>query len=256
METDTTGEEGEGEQSQQHTIRAVTVPLEVKHCYMELSKEAASHPEYVLNAVAQAAAKLQPATALLFLCGEFGKPKIAEKAREQAPIKGATNQARRNNQRKSATKGLYAKANAKTTTKQQQSSSGLSARNACKLLSNHGIVAQPLHVALGLEAGADETNESIEEEDNETPQIFVTFEGSARGLHLDEVDAVFVVGRPASAASYLHLAGRVGRSSPDANGNVVVRPGTVVSICTKGSAGELEKWTQQIGGLELKEMEF
>ena len=52
----------------------------------------------------------------------------------------------------------------------------------------------------------------------------------------------------------MHLAGRVGRSSADADGNVVVRPGTVVSVCTKGSAGELEKWTKQIGGTNLKEM--
>ena len=83
--------------------------------------------------------------------------------------------------------------------------------------------------------------------------FLVTFEGSARGLHFDEVDAVFVVGRPASAASYLHLAGRVGRSSPS-DGGVVIRPGTVVSLCTKGSATELEKWTRQIGGTDLEEL--
>ena len=82
----------------------------------------------------------------------------------------------------------------------------------------------------------------------------MTFEGSARGLHFDEVDVVFVVGRPASAASYLHLAGRVGRSSADRDGNIVVRPGTVISVCTKGSATELEKWTKQIGGSELKRL--
>ena len=52
----------------------------------------------------------------------------------------------------------------------------------------------------------------------------------------------------------MHLAGRVGRASADEHGNVVIRPGTVVSICTKRSAKELEKWTQQIGGLELQEM--
>jgi superfamily II DNA/RNA helicase len=62
------------------------------------------------------------------------------------------------------------------------------------------------------------------------------------------------VGRPASAASYLHLAGRVGRSSASEDGSVVIRPGTVVSLCTKGSATELDKWTRQIGGTSLEEL--
>lgn len=73
---------------------------------------------------------------------------------------------------------------------------------------------------------------------------------------MDAVDAVFVVGRPASAASYLHLAGRVGRFSADAEGGVTIRPGTVVSLCTKGGAKELEKWTKQIGGTIVEELDL
>jgi superfamily II DNA/RNA helicase len=92
-----------------------------------------------------------------------------------------------------------------------------------------------------------------DDEEEEHPPFLVTFEGSARGLHFDAVDAVFIVGRPVSAASYLHLAGRVGRSSAD-DGSVVIRPGTVVSLCTKGSATELAKWTRQIGGTDLEEL--
>ena len=107
-------------------------------------------------------------------------------------------------------------------------------------------------MALGLEQNAKE----IDEEQEEPPPFLVTFEGSARGLHFDAVDAVFVLGRPASAASYLHLAGRVGRSSASDSdgGGVVIRPGTVVSLCTKGAATELEKWTKQIGGTDLEEL--
>jgi len=103
-------------------------------------------------------------------------------------------------------------------------------------------------VALGLELNAKD-----DDPEAETPPFLVTFEGSARGLHFDNVDTVFVVGRPASAASYLHLAGRVGRSSAE-DGGVVIRPGTVVSICTKGSAIELNKWTKQVGGTDLEEL--
>ena len=77
------------------------------------------------------------------------------------------------------------------------------------------------------------------------------------------VDHVFVIGRPTSAASYLHLAGRVGRSMPAAYGisecvegcgEVEVRSGTIVSFCSKGQVGELQKWTSQVGATELEEI--
>merc|ERR1712194_116509 len=131
---------------------------------------------------------------------------------------------------------------------------GLSARSACKALGELGIEAKPLHVALGLEENVREAEDAEGEEDDEIPPFLVTFEGSARGLHLDDVDVVFVVGRPSSAAAYLHLAGRVGRSSTSEDGSVVIRPGNVVSFCTAGSSKELNKWTKQVGGTELEEL--
>lgn len=236
--------------NEQHTIRAVTVPNEVKHRYIELSKEAASDPAQVLSALAEAASEVRPETALIFLCGEFGKQNKADKTTGQREIRGATSKARRNAQRKqraNSAKAVFKQTNGGK--KQVTGTSGLSARKVCSMLSNFDLQAQPLHVALGLELNAKEG-----EDTDETPPYLVTFEGSARGLHFDEVDVVFVVGRPASAASYLHLAGRVGRSSADRDGNIVVRPGTVISVCTKGSATELEKWTKQIGGSELKRL--
>jgi hypothetical protein len=90
--------------------------------------------------------------------------------------------------------------------------------------------------------------EEEEEEDGpsdmELPPVLVTFEGSARGLNFDAVitSSSLAVGRPTSAASYLHLAGRVGRAMPSArdnsevSGEVEVRPGTIVSFCSKGRA--------------------
>ena len=107
-----------------------------------------------------------------------------------------------------------------------------------------------------------------------SPPCLVTFEGSARGLHFEGVDTVFVVGRPRSAASYLHLAGRVGRHAAAAaaaagtargcegdgggecggvggdggsgDGSARVLPGTVVSVTTVGGARELEAWVAQL----------
>jgi superfamily II DNA/RNA helicase len=131
-----------------------------------------------------------------------------------------------------------------------------------------GVDAHPMHVVLGLEPNAGEDGMMMgeeEEEENgpsevELPPVLVTFEGSARGLHFDAVDYVFVVGRPTSAASYLHLAGRVGRAMPSArdntegSGEVEVRPGTIVSFCSKGRVGELQKWTSQVGATGLEEI--
>ena len=232
------------EEEQQHTIRAVTVPQEVKHRYISMTKDEASSSDAVLSAVAKAAGILKPETPLIFFCGEFAKSNLKEKvAVAKPPPVGKTSQARRDLSRKRT-----AVATTKSGTTPTRSTEPLSARRACLTLQQMGIDAQPLHVAMGLEMNSkDQVDESV------VAPFLVTFEGSARGLHFDEVDAVFVVGRPASAASYLHLAGRVGRSSPS-DGGVVIRPGTVVSLCTKGSATELEKWTRQIGGTDLEEL--
>jgi hypothetical protein len=228
----------------QHTIRAVSVPEQVKHSYVALSKEQASSKDAVLATVAKVTKQLKPETALLFICGEFGKSNKATAAVVRAPPKGATNRSRRNSANKQKKQAAVAESKAP-----KAGMEVLSARQACSTLGSYGIGAKPLHVALGLE-GAVSAADDDDDEDEDTPAFLVTFEGSARGLHFEGVDVVFVVGRPASAASYLHLAGRVGRSSPSENGDVVVRPGTVVSICTKGSATELEKWTKQVGASE------
>lgn len=235
------------QQPQDHTIRAVTVPSQVKHQYIRLGKDVATKPLEVLSAVAKASQVLKPKRALLFLCGEFRKQKAAASTKRKITPPGKRIQPRRGRQKTLKQKKMEAAAASRA----KQPVQGLSARMACKVLGEMGIVAKPLHVALGLEANAVDDEE---EEDEEIPPVLVTFEGSARGLHLDDVDVVFVVGRPSSAAAYLHLAGRVGRSSTSEDGSVVVRPGNVVSFCTAGSSKELNKWTKQVGGTELEEL--
>jgi hypothetical protein len=37
-------------------------------------------------------------------------------------------------------------------------------------------------------------------------------------------------------------------------GEVEVRSGTIVSFCSKGQVGELQKWTSQVGATELEEI--
>uniref|UniRef100_A0A7S2US85 Helicase C-terminal domain-containing protein n=1 Tax=Fibrocapsa japonica TaxID=94617 RepID=A0A7S2US85_9STRA len=195
----------------------------------------------VLSAVAKAADILKPQTALVFICGEFGKKIVKQKV---ATPRKAAKTAKSKKQSYAKRKGLFQNKKAVAEVKDNS----ISARQACKTLGQLGIKAMPLHVVLGLELNAKE-----DDEDAEVPPFLVTFEGSARGLHFDNIDVVFVIGRPASAASYLHLAGRVGRAST-VDGKVVIRPGTVVSLCTKGSATELNKWTKQVGGTDLEEL--
>ncbi len=87
----------------------------------------------------------------------------------------------------------------------------------------------------------------------ELPPVLVTFEGHARGLHFDGADNVFVVGRPTSAASYLHLAGHVGQTMPAFdtafNREVEVCPKQFRSV-RKGK----QKWTSQVGTTGLVEI--
>jgi hypothetical protein len=228
----------------QHTIRAVTVPEQVKHQYITLSKEAAASPLASMEAVKKAVEILNPKTALLFLCGDYCKTEVKQKVEVSKNIRVPSERVKKTAQARK----MASTKNMKSPPPQQNTPQTFSARQACSMLANLGIDAMPLHVALGLELNAKETDEATD-----IPPFLVTFEGSARGLHIDDVDLVFLVGRPASPASYLHLAGRVGRSVPT-EGGVTIRPGTVVSLCTNGSAKELEKWTKQIGGTPAEEL--
>lgn len=258
------GDGGEGANETSHTIRAVTVPSVVDHRYVYMTKDTITNPQEILANIAQVTKKMQPETSLVFICGEFSRSISKEKKKEAHKQTAKTAQSRRDAKRRR----LF---NEKQ--KDSGSNSGssglpdpLSVRNACSILQSMGVDAKPMHVALGLEPNAEDGDEIEEVNDDENevelPPVLVTFEGSARGLHFDGVDVVFVVGRPTSAASYLHLAGRVGRamssniSGEGDTGKVDVRPGTIVSFCSKGRVGELEKWTSQIGGTTLEEIEL
>lgn len=254
--------------TQQHTIRAVTVPSVVDHRYVYMPKDAITNSHEVLVNVARVAKKLKPETSLLFICGEFSRSLLKDKKREAPKLSGKTSQARRNAKR---SRVFIERQKSKDANGKNGPGDGLpeplSVRKACSVLQSLDIDAQPMHVVLGLEPNADERSEMSEEEEDgnldeevELPPVLVTFEGSARGLHFDGVDIVFVVGRPTSAASYLHLAGRVGRAmstdstTVDGTGEVDVRPGTIVSFCSKGRVKELDKWTRQVGATELEEI--
>lgn len=67
--------------------------------------------------------------------------------------------------------------------------------------------------------------------------VLVTGEDSARGLHFDDVDFVFLMQKPKSPDEYVHLAGRTGRQG---------KRGTVVSLVEFEEFRKLRGWSSSL----------
>eukprot|EP00933_Yihiella_yeosuensis_P015934 TRINITY_DN13763_c0_g2_i1.p1 TRINITY_DN13763_c0_g2~~TRINITY_DN13763_c0_g2_i1.p1 ORF type:complete len:958 (-),score=146.44 TRINITY_DN13763_c0_g2_i1:320-3154(-) len=72
-----------------------------------------------------------------------------------------------------------------------------------------------------------------------TSPILVGFEGTARGMHFDGVETVYILGIPTKPLVYCHMAGRVGRLGQ--------KGGKVISIVPKRTAKVLHSWSKQLG---------
>ena len=70
-----------------------------------------------------------------------------------------------------------------------------------------------------------------------TLPVLVGCESTARGLHLEGVDTVFILSRPRTADEYLHLAGRTGRSG---------QAGKAVAIMSFSEVAALKVWSSQL----------
>lgn len=68
--------------------------------------------------------------------------------------------------------------------------------------------------------------------------LLITHEDNVRGLHLDSLDGVVVVGRPGSPDEYTHIAGRTGRAG---------RKGSVLNVVSFEQATALTSWSKQLG---------
>lgn len=73
--------------------------------------------------------------------------------------------------------------------------------------------------------------------DGETGAILVTGEGSARGLHFDDIDFVFLMQRPKNPDEYVHLAGRTGRQG---------KAGNVVTLTSAEEFRKLQLWSSTL----------
>jgi hypothetical protein len=91
-------------------------------------------------------------------------------------------------------------------------------------------------------------------------KLVVTDQARARGLHLDDVTAVFVLGGAANADTYLHLAGRTGRMSPRASAAAAaatassshVLRGVCVTIALPADVKRVRAWAAELGGVEFQ----
>lgn len=140
--SETDDDESESAAAVQHTIRSVTVPSQVSHRYISLTKEEALSPDVVLAAVAKATNQMKPQTALVFLCGEFAKTNVKQKVLAGPAVKGKTSEARRNSKRQIDKKRMELMAAKMAGPKQPSEDSVLSARKTCDILGKFGIEAQ------------------------------------------------------------------------------------------------------------------
>ncbi len=79
--------------------------------------------------------------------------------------------------------------------------------------------------------------EEVKEEDVDKGYLLVTGEDTVRGLHLDGLDVVLVVGRPQGPDEYIHIAGRTGRAG---------RSGKVISVLSDQHAAAVTRWEKML----------
>jgi hypothetical protein len=80
-------------------------------------------------------------------------------------------------------------------------------------------------------------------------KLVVTDQFRTRGLHLDDVEVVFILGSAANADTYLHLAGRTARWPR-------VEGGAVVTIAPEKELRKLRSWSAELGGVEFNKLDL
>jgi len=87
--------------------------------------------------------------------------------------------------------------------------------------------------------------------DNQEGYLLVTVEDSCRGLHLDQLDLVIVIGRPKGPDEYTHIAGRTGRAGCEG--------GKVLNVVSYEQAAALTSWEKMLNvqflPIEMEEIE-
>mmetsp|Transcript_3533 Transcript_3533/g.5116 ORF Transcript_3533/g.5116 Transcript_3533/m.5116 type:complete len:291 (-) Transcript_3533:133-1005(-) len=71
-----------------------------------------------------------------------------------------------------------------------------------------------------------------------TGYLLLSTEDTVRGIHLDNLDSVIIVGRPKGPDEYIHIAGRAGRAG---------KVGNVVNVVSFEQAAALSSWETMLG---------
>ena len=82
-------------------------------------------------------------------------------------------------------------------------------------------------------------------------RLIVADTAATRGLHLDGVSTVIILGLAANADTYLHLAGRTGRWSGDGRA-AAAGSAVTVTIATDRELQTLRGWSKTLGGLSFE----
>jgi hypothetical protein len=92
-----------------------------------------------------------------------------------------------------------------------------------------------------------EQSQDDDDDDTQKPgYLYVTGEDTVRGLHLDGLDVVIVVGRPNGPDEYTHIAGRTGRAG---------RPGKVINVLSLEQTKAVNGWEKMLN-VEFQRLEL
>ena len=81
-----------------------------------------------------------------------------------------------------------------------------------------------------------------------TPGKMLVMDAAAsRGLHIDAVSTVYILGLPANSEMYLHLCGRAGRLPR-------IGKAEVITVATQPELSTLRGWSTGLGGLRFDEL--
>jgi hypothetical protein len=132
---------------------------------------------------------------------------------------------------------------------------GIKMRDAIGALRHFGVKPDPLSLMDVMEAegtdnliekyrcisgsaGLGEKSLSNLSFDQSKGYLLLSGEESVRGMHLDDLDTVVIVGRPKGPDEYVHIAGRAGRAGKE---------GKVISIIGYDQAAALPSWESMLG---------
>jgi len=127
--------------------------------------------------------------------------------------------------------------------------SGINTQNTLGALKHFGCQPEPRSLLDVLEADGTDKLVEVHREvsrvagvgeagiDKDEGYVLVTGEDSVRGLHLDGLDAVVVVGRAHGPDEYTHIAGRTGRAG---------RSGRVFNVVSEKEASAVKSWEKML----------